>query len=384
MPDEKFDTVYDVFDRLGQDARLQPVEDELMRVESKEALELARDFVMRSIQEGVVSQSELCRKIDVKATALSTFVNNKWKGSAGTECTLASKLCKAINAIIRQKQADTTRIDGFVRTSIAEAVFAIKEYAVKRRMIVAFVLPAGHGKTMALEAICEDTPGAILLTAKRTRASVKSFLQLWARQLGLDEQGRAEDIQDRITGRLMRSDRLILIDEAHKLQVPVLDTIREIWDDAKVPMVLAGTPSFKATLTSHRVGTVSRELLDQLYSRVGMFRDLTDLAADRKDDPGLLITLTDIQKVFARGRVRLSRDAAQFLMRLANTPASGGLRVCRDLVQIVADLYPNETVTADLLRIAIGTRVGTREAGFLLNLADATTSEAPEAAAAAG
>jgi DNA transposition AAA+ family ATPase len=383
MMDETFDNVRDVFDRLWQDARVQPLEDDLMDVKTTEGLSASRDFVNRTITDGMVSAADLARRTNIKASAISAFRNDKWKGSAGTQCTVASTLCKAINGIIRQKQADATKIDGFVRTRVAEQIFALTEYARKRRMIAAFVIPAGHGKSTALQAVAEDVPGAVLLTVTRARASAKSFLQLFARALGLDEQGRAEDIQDRIVNRLVGSDRLVLIDEAHKLQVPALDSLREIWDEAKVPVVMAGTPSFKNTLTSQRVGTVARELLDQLYSRVGMFRDLSDLVSQSEDDPGQLVNREDIRKVFARGRVRISTDGIDLLCKIANSPASGGLRVCRDLVQIVADLYPGETITAALLRIALGTRVGTREAGFIIGLAQAEPAE-QESQAAAG
>lgn len=384
MPDERYDTIDDVFDRLGHDARVQPIEDELMDVKTTEGLAAARDLINRSIHDGLVTASDLARCTGAKSTAISALRNDKWKGSPGTQCTLASQLCKAINQIVRQRQADVSRIDGFVRTGVAEAIFAMKEYAVKRRMMVAFVIPAGCGKTMALEAIAEDTPGSILLTVKRARTSIKSFLQMWARALGIDERGRAEDLQDLIIARLMRSDRLTLIDEAHKLQVQTLDAIREIWDETRVPIVFSGTPSFKSTLTSQRVGTIQRELLDQLYSRIGMFRDLSEMASDRQDDPGMLVTIADIQKLFARGRVRLSKDGADFLMKLANTPAAGGLRVCRDLVQIVIDLYEPNVITAELLQQALATRVGTREAGFLINinLSEPALEPEPQQAAA--
>lgn len=95
---------------------------------------------------------------------------------------------------------------------------------------------------MALDALEIETPGAILITVKRSRSTVKSFLQLWIRKLGGDESGRTEDIQDRICSSLQGTNRLMLIDEAHKLSIAALDVVREIWDEVRIRIVMAATP----------------------------------------------------------------------------------------------------------------------------------------------
>ena len=66
-------------------------------------------------------------------------------------------------------------------------------------------------------------------------------------------------------------------------------------------MCLSGTPSLYKTLTSCRVSDVATELMDQLFSRIGLFRALDALAESKRDDPqGMLHTPEDIRKVFAR------------------------------------------------------------------------------------
>ena len=383
--EERFDTIYDVYDRMGMDARVQPLKDELLDIKTERDLELAREFVNQRIGEGFVSSAQLHRRTGAKQSAISAFRNKKWKGAKGTLYTLASDLCKAINAIQRQRQDDQTRIDGYVNTRVAEQIWSVAEYTRKRRLIGAVVLPAGAGKTITLQALRDATPGSILLTATRTRCRPRSFLQSWARLLGVGEHGRAEDIQDRIMRRMSDSDRLVLIDECHKLPVVTLDVIREIWDECHIPIVLAGTPSFKTTLTSTRAGTVERELLDQLYSRVGVFRELSDLVGQGAGDgPELLATVEDIKKLFARGRVRLSRDGVDFLYRLANSPAAGELRRCKDIVQMAADMYAGETVTAQLLQGCLDATIGAREAGFMgVRGPKVKTAERPPEAATA-
>ncbi len=381
---EAFNHIGDVYDRLNVDARLQPIEDDLTDIKTEQGLAKARNLVNRAIDEGYVTAATLSRRTNIKPSAISAFRTDSWTGKQGTLLTTASMLTRAVNQLLRQRMADQRRIDGFVKTKVVRAIYDIAQYVTKRRMIGAFVIPAGSGKTVTLEQLNDEIPGSVLLTVTRTCSSVKAFLQSWARALGLDEIGNAARIQNTVTNNLIRSDRLIMIDEVHKLQVPCLDVIREIYDMAQVPILLAGTPSFYKTLTTRRVGAVSSELMDQLYSRVGIFRDLTESASSGKGKDAVLFTREDIRKVFARGNVRLSRDGEDFLFRLANHPGSGALRVCRDLVQMVIDLYPGEEVTAALLKSAFATRLGTREAGFRIDLVTAHTMHHEEAAVASG
>lgn len=358
--EEHFETIHDVYERLAQDGRVQPVRDDLMEINSDAGVKEARALVNRAIHDGHTTATDLARRTSVKESAISAFRNDKWKGKLGTLYTLASDLVKAVNALLVQRSADETRVEGFVSTRFAREVEALVQYAVKRRIIAAFVAPAGSGKTMTLQAVRDNIPGSALLTVTRTRSGVKSFLQLFARSIGIQEVGRADELQDAIVSRLLRSDRLIIVDECHKLGTPCLDVLREIQDEVHCPMVLAGTPSFYATLTLQRVGSVSNELMDQLYSRVGMYRDLTSIDNAGSGEPDALFTVDDIRAVFGKGHVRLTHDGAKFLTDLANCPASGGLRACRDLVQIVVDLYPRQAVCAELLNAAMVMKAGIR------------------------
>ena len=382
--ERRFDHIDDIYERLGGDARRHHVPAELLEIKSQADLERARQIVNEAIDGGLVAAAQLSKRTNIKPTAISSFRRNKWKGAKGTECTTASTLVRAIDDLRRQQAADETSIEGFVTTRFVEAVLAVVMYVVKRRKIGAFVAGAGTGKSTVLGHVHEETPGAILVTTRHCRSSPKSFLQLWARALGLGETGRAEDVQDRIIDCLAGSDRLTLIDEAHKLTVATLDVIREVWDQAKTPIVMAGTPSFHTTLTSRRVGVQSSELMDQLYSRVGIYRDLTMLADPETGDSQKLFTSADIRKAFHRGHVRLVRDGVDLLCRLANAPGAGGLRTCADLVQVVVDLFPGQEVSAANLGAALQMKVGAKEEAFRMGQAGVVRVTERPATAAAG
>jgi hypothetical protein len=186
--------------------------------------------------------------------------------------------------------------------------------------------------------------------------------------------------------RLAGSDRLVLVDEAHKLQVGTLDAIREVWDEVHVPIVLAGTPSLGRTITSRRVDNLSTELMDQLASRVAFFRDFRELTNPKTGDPERLFTVEDIRKAFHRGDVRLSRDGTNFLCRLANLLGCGGMRTCRHLVEICADSMKgvDKPITAAALESALVAKFGLQRATYISKTAaeEVTAEPAPAAARA--
>jgi len=367
MPDESFEHIADIFDRLVEDSRRNFVSESAMESMTKEGLAESRRIVNEAIESGLTTAAALARRTGLKETAISEFRNNTWKGKKGTLATTASILARAVNQLLHEQRAAETQIGGFVRIRFANAVFAIAQWAVTRRKIAAFVTYAGLGKSITLDALLLEFPGSVKITVKQTRRTIKSFLQLWARAFGLKDTGRTGDIQDRIIRFLKSTSRPVFIDEAHKLSVAALDVMREIWDEAKIPIILAATPSLYHTMTSRPVGSESGELMDQLYSRVALFRDLTKLENEGTGDEEPVVSAQDVRKIFARGKVRLTDDGANFLCAIANHPGAGGLRVCEDLVQMSVDLYPGEPVTALLLEQALRTRLGIKEAGFIID-----------------
>jgi hypothetical protein len=82
--------------------------------------------------------------------------------------------------------------------------------------------------------------------------------------------------------------------------------------------------------------------------------------------------------------VRISHGGIDLLFRLANHAGSGGLRICRDLVQMCVDLYRGQEISVDLLRAAFNMKIGAREAGFRIDSACgiAATSETKAVASA--
>jgi DNA transposition AAA+ family ATPase len=380
MADERFDKIEDVFVGLWRISRKSHLPEEVMEITTKEGLDKARRLVNDAIANNLISAAAMARRTGLKESAISAFRNEKWKGAATAEVFTAEQCSRFLNQLMREREAKESELGGFVTTRFAEAVFAIAHWAVKRRKIAAFVAHAGHGKSMAIDALVQEIAGAVKVTVTSKKGTPRLFLQSIAEVFNVAPYGRAADIQDRVTLFLRTSTRPLFVDEAHKLTIGSLDCLREIWDEAKSPMILAATPSLYQTLHTRRVGTVTSELMDQLYRRVAMFRDLTALE-DTKGNPQKVVSIDDLRKVFARSKVRLSADGFDFLCKLANAPGAGGLGVCADLVQLSIDLWPDTEITFAHLRSALKTRVGGKECAALIVHAEVFSKAAVAASA---
>ena len=106
MPDERFDDIADVYEGLHRDSRKSPIPEDVMDVTTRDGLDEARQLVNYAIHQKWTSVGDLARRTGFRNSAISEFRNNKWKGKAGTEATVAGDLAKTINAIIRTRHAD--------------------------------------------------------------------------------------------------------------------------------------------------------------------------------------------------------------------------------------------------------------------------------------
>ena len=362
MPDN------DLYDRLERDGRVdgqrvvkphrKPRGDELDRVVYR---------VKKWLATHGQKTSDLARTLGESPRVVREILGGTFAGHPGLRETVLTDLDVYVARCEREESAEAANVGSFVLTRVAMAINDVWRYCEKRSLLGVFTIGAGSGKSMALAAIQADSPGSVLLTIRRQTAKPSGMLRVIARAVGVNERHTLDILQERIIEALKASKRPVLVDEGHKLTTDSLDVLREVWDGARVPMLLAATPSFQARVKGGGARySEAQDLFDQFSSRVGVFRDLSQLADPRTGEPQPLFSVADVRKVFHRGRVRLSGDGAMFLARLANTPGAGGLRSCRGLVEKIADFWPDEDVTARLLHQALALQIGPVEAGFIV------------------
>jgi DNA helicase TIP49 (TBP-interacting protein) len=149
-----------------------------------------------------------------------------------------------------------------------------------------------------------------------------------------------------VLARIEGSNRLIIIDEAHKLNGEAVELLREIHDASGCPIFMLATKDL-----AERIERSADPDHGQLYSRVDIIWPLTqghDVGAGGKP----LFTIDEIRRLYEQVPIRLSPDAARYLRDVANDLGRGSLRRCRTLVMNAArrarkrmDLAEEETVT---------------------------------------
>lgn len=157
----------------------------------------------------------------------------------------------------------------------------------------AVVAESGSGKTRAVAYYLTDNPTAIhiqVTTWNHDINAVVSMLFAAAPRGGYDHRTRRADW---IAKQFAGTDRLILVDDAHKLTRPALQYLFDLHDATQCPLVLIGTPEllrkidddsqrasrlgYREQLGASETETLVKHLVRQLAPEAG--RELVDVCA---------------------------------------------------------------------------------------------------------
>ena len=222
----------------------------------------------------------------------------------------------------------------FVLTRVAKAMMDSAELAQRQHSIVILFGPTGVGKTRVAEVIVQQHVGAIYLrldadcrTSRAVRDRLFYLMKLGERrgERGGSSSSRSQQVFDKLKG----SHRIIVVDEAHRIQDAGLEWLRDLFDVAGVSLLLISTKDLW-----DRIQNAADEDHGQFLSRVGL---VVDLAHGYKDPAGnrRLFTTDDIRRLYETPKLRLTTDAVDYLVDVANTLGRGSLRRCDDLVRRV-------------------------------------------------
>lgn len=143
--------------------------------------------------------------------------------------------------------------------------------------------------------------------------TVRYFVQKVAQQLKLDDQATTSKLEDKISEKLRRYPRPLLVDQANFLKEKGLGSLCYIWEVARVPIVLAGTQALHTLFTTSRL---TEEVREQLSSRVAMYYPLPEL------------TLPEAKAIIERG---LGADATDEVVAQIVT-VTGGIHRSVDMI----------------------------------------------------
>ncbi len=246
----------------------------------------------------------------------------------------------------------------FVETGVARQIMACARKATEMPTMAVAHGPSGIGKTMVAHALHAKFPGAIYLCVSKGDASFTQVrLALATRLKVVGKRRKAEraglSLNERIFDALRGTNRLILIDEAHRLEDGALEFLRDVFDHTHCPMLFMATVDLV-----ERIRRDNDEDHGQIYRRFGYVRALAGELDQSGGARKALFTIAEIRALFESDTVKLHPDAQAYLHSRANMLGHGSLGLCDNLMKVAIEaeralrgVGPDEriTITAALL-----------------------------------
>ncbi len=265
-------------------------------------------------------------------------------------------ITRAVNNYIDQYERGQAvpRPNGFIETRVATRMLAVIAKTIDVQGIGIIFADAGRGKTMTLEAAAQIYRNAILWRVRRTTRTAGGLMRQLASHLAIG-QGSLFATQSKIINALTGSDRPLLIDEAHQLQIGAIELLRDLHDECHIPIILAGTAAINDACSDSSV------FFGQMNRRIVARFDVTEEARNsNRSRP--LHTADEIRRMWEGQKLRLTSDGANLLTDLANGLGLGGLGIVKQVLLLAGTLSIDKPIDAKLVRQILRTMHGRTEA----------------------
>ncbi len=277
-----------------------------------------------------LTSTDVARQIGKpKATAIGELLKEKYREGSDDHI-------RKLNNWLEQhgRQRSVKLGDKFVDTKIATDMLAIARLVRENSTMGICYGPTGIGKTRCSLAISDKYSGSIYLRIKRGDQHAKGLIHAIAGFLGLRATGSSKQDKhmrtelERVIDTLHESDRLLILDEAHKLRDEAIEVLRDIHDSTNIPILLVATRDLH-----DRIEKNADPDHGQLYSRIDISFPLTQ-GYDVCDGGRRLFTVENIKKLYNEDdSLKLTTDAAEYLMHIANDLGRGSLRKCKNVLR---------------------------------------------------
>lgn len=330
-----------------------------------------------------VKQKDLARAVGYSSTVISEFFSGRYAGNAGQ---IAIELQRWMDEEEERRRRPQT--SQFVWTNVALQIKSVATYCLDFRKIGLVYGPdtAGIGKTTALQAIAQDLGPrrCTLVSIDTTDGSPTGLLRKICDSLHISDNRSTHAMFNRIVQSIMGRSHLLLLDQVHSLRGGrndlALFTLMDLYNRTNTAQLWCGTADMVAYLERERARTAD-ESLAQIRSRIFPCVDLMEGVGP--DGGGAMLADVDlVREMFAKNRLKLTAAAARFLCQLINTPDSGGIRICVQIIEYATMLGERTKATAidvPLLRQALQRGLTIDHARILLARVD--EPERPQAIA---
>ena len=325
-----------------------PSEGALTDAQRRQAMENFRQYLRRH----GITPGDVGRQLGTpKATTITDLMKGVFRQQSDSHI-------RTLNAWVEQdaRQRAVTLKGNFVSTGVAKSMQTVARLCRENGTCAVAFGPTGIGKSRCAQAIHETTPGSIFIRIITGYESAKRLCSAIAARLGVRNGGTGlrnteHEFQiERVIRLLQVTNRLLILDEAHKLTDGALELVRDVHDTTGIPIFLVCTKDLYERITR---GVDADH--GQLYSRIDIVHALTegkDVCAGGRP----LFTVEDIKALYAQPPIRLSPDGVTFMLAVANQLGYGSLRRCGVLLRNAArrarkrqglDDEATVTVTAD-------------------------------------
>lgn len=319
-----------VLDLLAQDARTMRTARMLpdTPLTSQQIDQVARDL-KRHLREHRVSAESLSKQMGdgFSPARISQFLNGHQRGDMETAA-------RRLNEWMEQdaRRRESTKPSGFISTDVAERMLKVIYMAHHTSGIGEIVGPAGVGKTMTLKAAASMIPGAIYHRVTQSERRPTGLVCRLCDRLRVPiRSGAISRNMHLLIQHLEGTGRLMLIDEAHQLMPQAIEALRDLHDETKCAVVLAGTYDLHRTLSD--TSAFYGQLSSRVVARINITELMTSPRRGRK-----LFTTDEITACFSGARLRLTDDGARYIAAIANVPGMGGLRLADKVIAFAARL----------------------------------------------
>jgi DNA transposition AAA+ family ATPase len=292
---------------MPMQARFKPFDDGI-----RSALEEYRD-------RNNLSLSDLARQLASSTTIVSKYINGKPEGDVFR---LESIIRDVLANETKRRQAKNTLFP----TVVTRKAFTLLETIRETNDVGLISGPAGVGKTSAIQLYAAANPSSISLTATTWTRSCAGIEHLLFAALSTPRLNKHIRRAQHIADTLASSNRLLIIDNAHKLQPSALSWLFDLHDHTSIPIALIGNPEILRTISAN----------DQHHSRIGIHVQLSLAPGQAKSIASKIIE-------------QLLPEAAGQIDELCETIAEhqGTLRALRKQLLLAKKLRENNTTIPD-------------------------------------
>lgn len=292
-----------------------------------------------------IKAAQVGREIGYAASVMSSWLKGNYAGNSDA---VARKVNSWKERDARRRESQRPR--DYVQMWVAEDLRTYCYMADRQCRMAVLVAPSGMGKTKVLEALAEEMQGLYVCCSESM--TLRGLYMSIAVKVGwLRATGNCQELERFIIEQLTRTKQILLVDEAHLLG-PSIKSLRTIHDQAKVPVVMAGTDEIETAINDRAHGR------GQFNSRCIFYNALDHVrgASGGRNGPAGkdLFSVQEIKDFFAKRKIRIDKSGLQMIWSIACLSGYGCLRLVESVIEMIFVLDDScEVITRDDVTAAL-------------------------------